>query len=54
MPKRGSEFDIIWKGLGGGIAFAWLMGFAVGYRDSITPWVLLISAITCFVISKRV
>lgn len=52
MSKRGSEFSIIWRGLAVGLGFMWLMGFAIGYRNSIDPWILLLAAIGCLVVAK--
>jgi hypothetical protein len=47
VSKQNSEFDIIWRGLATGLGFVWVMGFAIGYQDPITPWVLFVAAVAC-------
>jgi hypothetical protein len=34
------EFAIIAYGLATGLGFVWLLGFAVGYQDPFTPFIL--------------
>jgi hypothetical protein len=53
MSKRNSEFAIIWRGLAVGLGFVFIMGFAIGYRDGLTPWFLLGAATVCWWLSRN-
>ena len=53
MSRRNSEVAIIWRGLAVGLGFIFIMGFAIGYPNSIVPGLLLLAAIGCLWMSRN-
>lgn len=47
------EFAIIAYGLAVGFGFVWLLGFAVGYKDPITPFVLFGLAVASLWVARK-
>lgn len=48
------EFDIVFYGLAVGFIFVWLFGFAVGYQDPISPWVIFSLSVASLVAGKKI
>ena len=45
---------VLFKGLAGGLGFVWLLGFAIGYKDPATPWVIATLAGVCLYVSFKI
>lgn len=53
MRNNLREFASVAYGLSAGLAFGWLGGFAIGYKDPITPFVVFALAVGMFFVGKK-
>lgn len=51
--KKFREFASVAYGLSAGLAFGWLGGFAIGYKDPITPFIVFALAVGMFFLGKK-